>query len=38
LKVIFVDICGYDLFGRFMLDALLAHGIDTIPNKGIRGY
>jgi sugar/nucleoside kinase (ribokinase family) len=31
LRVIFAGLCGDDLFGRFMLDAMQAYGIDTSP-------
>lgn len=29
LKVSFVGICGEDIFGRFMLDEMTRHGVDT---------
>lgn len=33
LKVSFIGVCGDDLFGRFMLDALMARGIETSSIK-----
>lgn len=31
LKVVFIGVCGDDLFGRFMLDAMQMRGIDVSP-------
>jgi sugar/nucleoside kinase (ribokinase family) len=31
LKVAFIGVCGDDLFGKFMLDAMFARGVDISP-------